>query len=151
MPRFDMGCSIALTNTGILDLVTSENLELVRSTFTAWERGDFRSDEWAHPDIEYVQADGPEPGTWVGLTALTEGYQEFVRAWEEFLTEADEYRQLDNERVLVLFHRTGRGKASGLELVQHGAHVYHVCDGRVKQLITYWDRDRALADLGLEK
>jgi hypothetical protein len=33
----------------------------VRSIFVAWERGDYGSSEWAHPEIDCVHADGPEP------------------------------------------------------------------------------------------
>jgi len=46
--------------------MASANVELVRSIFAAWERADFTSVEWADPAIEFVMADGPEPGNWLG-------------------------------------------------------------------------------------
>jgi hypothetical protein len=41
--------------------MVSPNLDLVRSIYVAWARGDWSSVEWAHPGIEYVRADGPAP------------------------------------------------------------------------------------------
>jgi ketosteroid isomerase-like protein len=130
----------------------SANLELVRSIYAAWERGDYSSVEWAHPEIEYIIADGPAPGSWTGLAGMTEGARNLVDAWESFRLEADEYRELDDERVLVLHHWGGRGKTSGLELERMratGASVFHVRGGKVTKLVHYWDRERGLADLGL--
>jgi ketosteroid isomerase-like protein len=130
----------------------SANVELVRSIYAAWERGDFSSANWAHPEIEYVMADGLTPGSWIGLAGMAESVRDFMGAWEGFRIEADEYRELDDARVLVLVRYGGRGKASGLEIEQmqrEGAHVYHLRDGKVVKRVHYFDRDRALADLGL--
>ena len=130
----------------------SENLDLVRSIYAAIGRGDYSSAEWADPEIEYVFAGGPEPGRRTGLTGMAEGWREWLNAWEDYRVEADEYRGLDEERVLVLSHYSGRGKTSGLEVGQmrtDGATLFHVRDGKVMRFVGYWDRDRALADLGL--
>jgi ketosteroid isomerase-like protein len=132
--------------------MASENLELVRSICSAWERGNFGGAEWAHPDIELIRADGPEPGTWAGLSGLSDGTRYRLNAWEGFRVVMDELRELDGERVLALGHLSGRGRTSGLELGRVGATattVFHVRDGKVMRIVVYMDRDHALADLGL--
>jgi ketosteroid isomerase-like protein len=132
----------------------SSNLDLVRSIYAAWERGDFSSAEWAHPEIEFMSADGLTPGSRTGPAGLAEGFGGFLSAWEELRVGADEYRELDGERVLVLGSFSGRGKTSGLELGQmrsKGASLFHVRGGKVTRLVLYVDRDRALADLGLKE
>jgi ketosteroid isomerase-like protein len=133
----------------------SANLDLVRSIFAAWERGDYSRVEWAHPEIEFVIPDGPSPGSWIGLAAMAEGFRgEVLSAFQDTGAEADEYRELDDARVLVLYRRSGRGKTSGLELGQirsKGAVLFHARAGKVTRLAFYWDRERALADLGLAR
>jgi ketosteroid isomerase-like protein len=129
--------------------VGSSNLELVRSIAEAWARGCYSSVEWAHPEIEFVIADGPEPGRLTGRTVLAPKLVEFQNAWEEYHSEAVEYRELDDERVLVLTYASGRAKASGLEIGQMRANLFHVQGGKVTRLVAYWDRERAFADLGL--
>jgi ketosteroid isomerase-like protein len=130
----------------------SANLDLVRSIYAAWGRGDFSSVEWAHPEIEYVMADGPSPGTWKGLGGMAQGFRDVMDVWAEVRIDAHEYRELDGERVLVLLDRSGRGRASGLEIGQmrtKGAHLFHVRGGKVTRFVFYWERERAFADLGL--
>ena len=129
----------------------SENLDLVRSIYADWERGDYSATEWAHPEIEFVIAGGPAPGRWTGLAGLAEGWREWLSAWEDFRPEAEEYREIDGERVLVLLRFGGRGKTSGVEIGQmqsNGANLFHIRDGKVTKLVI---SDRALADLGLEE
>jgi ketosteroid isomerase-like protein len=132
----------------------SENLDLVRSIYAAWERGDFGSAEWADPEIEFVIADGPDPGRWDGLAGMAMAFRDRVSVLADFRPEAEEFRNLDDERVLALLRAAGgRYKTSGHEVVRFGAigaNVFQLQDGRVTRLVVYLDRDRALADLGLE-
>jgi ketosteroid isomerase-like protein len=123
----------------------SENLDLVRSIFAAWERGDYSSVAWADPEVKYVVADGPDPGVWNGSAALRDAVRGRLSPWEDFRCAAHEYRELDGERVLVLVNCSGRGTRIQAE----EAFLLHIRRGKVTRLIRYFDRDRALADLGL--
>lgn len=129
----------------------SANLELVRSIYASWVRGDFSSAEWADPEIEFVIADGPAPGSWTTLAGMAEGWRSWLGAWEEWRVEGvDEYRELDDQRVLTLGRFSGRGKTSGVEVGQMrsgGAALFHVQGGKVTRLVIY--HERALAELGL--
>jgi ketosteroid isomerase-like protein len=132
--------------------VPSVNLDLVRSIYAAWERGDYRSLEWAHADMEYRVADGPSPGTWTGVEGMTEAFRDILAAWEDWGVVADDYFELAGDRVLVRFHCTGSGKASGVDLAQlqvNGATLFEVAEGKIARIVQYFDRDAALADLGL--
>ena len=131
---------------------STANVDLVRSIYAAWEQGDFHSVDWADPQIEYVIVGGPVSGTWAGLDGMALGWRGWLDAWADYRTEVDEYRQLDDDRVLVLTHDSGRGKASGLDLAETGfkaAVLFEVRSGKVARLVIYVDRDRALTDLGL--
>ena len=64
------------------------------------------------------------------------------------------------QRELVrddVVHAVPRARERGDGGVQLGrvdsrnASVHHIKDGKVVKLILYWDRDRALADLGVEE
>ena len=132
---------------------TSANVNLVRSIYAAWERGDYASAEWASADIEWVFADGPTPGTWTGPDGLGEAWRDFLRAWKNFRIEVDEFRELDRERVIVLDRFTGRGKTSGLDLGKTGSkglNVFHIRNGKITKIERYFSRQRALADLGVK-
>ena len=132
--------------------MASANLDLVQSLYVAWERGDWSSVEWAHPEIEFVIADGPTPGSWKGVAGMVEGFRGVLSAWEDWRTEAVEYRELGGERVLALVHLSGRGKTSGVEVGQmraNGANLFHISGGKVTRLVIYFDAEQALADLGL--
>jgi ketosteroid isomerase-like protein len=130
-----------------------DNVEIVRSLYADWERGDFGSADWADPEIEFVSVDGPTPGRWTGPAGMAEGWRDFLSAWEEFSIEPEEYLELDDERVLALVHVSGRGRTSGLDLGhmrgKGSAALFDFRAGRVTKLVFFWNRERAYADLDL--
>jgi ketosteroid isomerase-like protein len=132
----------------------SENLDLVRSICAPWARGDWSSVEWVDPEIEFVVGDGPTPGRWTGLAGLIEGFREVLSAYDDYRTVPEEFRELEDGRVLKFHRYSGRGKTSGMEIGQiaaKGADLFEIHDGKVARLVIYFDREHALADLGLTK
>ena len=131
-------------------MTSVSNLDLVRSIYADWERGDFSSADWADSDIEFVYADGPEPGRWLGVEEMARRYGDWLRGWRDFRAEPEEYFVLDDSRILVFVRNSARGRTSGLELnTRSVANFFEVRGGKVVRIVLYWDRERALADLGL--
>ena len=128
----------------------SENLDLVRSIYAAWERGDWTSLAWADPEIEYIPADG---GPWAasvkGVPAMAGVWREWLGSFEGYRVRAVEYRELDAERVLVLADQEGRGKTSGVGSLGQAGTLFHLRNGKVTRLVVYSQAATALADLGL--
>jgi hypothetical protein len=132
----------------------SQNLDLVRSIYADWERGDYTRTGWAHPEIEFASVGSFDTFRARGLAGMSDFVREMFGTFADWQNEAEEYRELDERRVLVLDTLGGRGKMSGVDLSQmpiRAARVFEVDDGRVTRLVVYDDRDRAFADLGLEE
>jgi ketosteroid isomerase-like protein len=130
----------------------SENLDLARSIYEAWGRGDFSSLAWAEPEVEYVIVDGVEPGSCKGRAEMAATMHNILSTFDNPRIEGDEYRELEEDRVLVLNHLSGRGKTSGIDIggmQRNGAAVLHIRGGKVTRYVSYNDRARAFADLGV--
>jgi len=130
--------------------MASANLDLVQSIYAAWECGDFSSVEWAHPDVECVSTEPLIPLDATGTAELGRVWGNWLHAWNGFHIDADGCREVDGERVLTLLRYGGRDRLDGKEVMPtEAATLFHVRDGKVARLVIYWDRDRALAELGL--
>jgi ketosteroid isomerase-like protein len=131
----------------------SENLELVKSIFAEWERGDWSSAQWADPEIEFEMIGGLMEGRWTGVAEMGKAWGAMLAAWEDLTADPDEFRELDDERVVVFLGNQGRGRGSGIDIGEisvKAANLFTIRDGKVKSLTLYWDRNRAIADLGLD-
>ena len=86
---------------------------------------------------------------YTGPAAVEEGWSALLETIDDARPEAQEYRDVDEERVLVLGCLRGREKSTGADVEQLRANLFRIRDGKVVRLIFYWDRGRAFADLGL--
>jgi uncharacterized protein len=67
----------------------------------------------------------------------------WLSEWDHWRAVADDFVEI-GDHVVVLATYTGRGKASGVEIEQEGAHVFRFRDGRVVRLEIFADRQKAL-------
>jgi ketosteroid isomerase-like protein len=133
--------------------VSEEDVGLVRRLFERWARGDVATAEFFDTDVEFVRHGGSGAvaglaGEWRGLDQLWAAVREYLQAWEDLRTGAERFVDL-GDRVLILARQTGRGKGSGVPVDHEVAFLATVRNGKIVRLEAYWDRDRALADLGL--
>ncbi len=131
----------------------SQKLDIVKAIYAAWEKGDWSSTDWADPEIEFEMVGGLIEGSWTGVAEMGKAWGAMVSAWDDLTADPEEFREIDDERVLVFLHNSGRGRESGIELENitvRAANVFTVRDGKVSKLVLYWDRDRAIEDLGIQ-
>jgi uncharacterized protein len=113
--------------------VPTDNIELIRGGYVAWNRGDVESVaaildeevEWhGHPRL-------PEPGPYFGRDAVKRWLISLRSAWESISVHPLAFAE-SGDMVVVLVHITGQGRGSGVA-VQSGvdAHVWEVADRRV--------------------
>ena len=93
--------------------------------------------EWADPEIEYALSMAG-PGSGAGIAAMARAGATSSMPGATSAPMASEYRELDDERVLVLAHVSGRGKTSGARGRadrSQGRVLFHVHDGKVTRLV----------------
>jgi ketosteroid isomerase-like protein len=93
------------------------------------------SDEF--PDLGGVRHDTRNPNP--RLRAWLSG-------WDDWRIAAEDYLEIGDD-IVVLTRYEGRGKGSGLEISQEGAHVFRLRDGKVVRLEIFASREKAIASV----
>jgi hypothetical protein len=107
----------------------SANLDLVRSIYADWERGELRRVEWADPAIELVVVGGVEPGRWRGIEGMALAVRHTLSGMQDWRNAAEHYRELGDGRVFVLDAYRARGGSSGLSVGAAAARLFEIRDG----------------------
>ena len=125
------------------------NADLIRPIYEEWSQGNWRpyfevygdDMEWGwseeFPGLAGVYRDPSNPNKRI---------QAWLSEWEEWRAVPEEFIEI-GDYVVVLAKYQGRGKGSGVEIDQEGAHVFKLRDGKVVRLEIFANRERAIASV----
>ena len=128
------------------------NIEVLRPVYEQFSKGNFRPVTDAYgADLEWGWSEEfPDiAGVERGAEGQSERMLTWLRTWEHWRVEAEEYRT-NGDFVVVLTRYIGRGKGSGVDVDTPGAHLWTVRDGRAVRMVVFSDRERALEAAGLK-
>jgi ketosteroid isomerase-like protein len=130
----------------------ADNLEVVRQTCAAWERGDWAaSAEFFAPGIEVVYSSSafPDAGTYRGGSRALDAWGRWLEAWEEFSMEFVDVIDA-GENIVALNRIRGRGKESGASVGADVGVIFNCNDGIIRRMV-FCDRHKALEAAGLSE
>jgi uncharacterized protein len=133
--------------------MSQENVELVRSAYAAFNRGDFDAvARFFHPEVEWHPYLGVVEGN------LYRGRDAILKMWmglEESFGGSLRIELLEvldrGEQVVAVIEARGMGSGSGAEVRQRWAQLARVRDGLVVRVEAYPDREAALEAAGLRE
>jgi ketosteroid isomerase-like protein len=136
--------------------MSQENVELVREATDAVNRHDFDAFvALLSPDVVWESRSGsPFPGfrdVYRGRPEVREWVAQAFEVIEDVHTEVEEITDLGDDRLLIAFVRTGRGKGSGVPVELRDWWVVWFAEGLITRRQAFWARDEALEAAGLRK
>jgi ketosteroid isomerase-like protein len=131
--------------------MASDAIEVVRTTYAAWNRGDWGLEHF-HPEVEFEilgKAALDQSGRIHGRDALLGYWRRFWGAWKPGARwEIEEFRRLDDERILACGRLRAVGRSSGIESDIPVFQIWTVRDGLIVQIISCNDLATALKAAG---
>ena len=130
--------------------MSEESVEVIRSLYEDWLRGDMGFDR-LDPEISMVESDAlPGAVSARGIDAVKRYIESFAKYWEEVRFEPEEFIDA-GDSVVVVARLVGRGKRSGIEVTHRWAYVWTVRGDKALSMVGYADRAEALKVVGLEE
>jgi ketosteroid isomerase-like protein len=129
--------------------VSSANVDLVRSSFEAFGRGDFEEAFAAYdPAVEWCTAtDEPDQNTYIGVPALRRFVAYLADPWSDRFGPAVEWDDFIDcgDWVVVPWSATLHGHGSGIEIDVFETYAVLVRDGLIRRIDEYRTVEQALA------
>jgi ketosteroid isomerase-like protein len=132
--------------------MSEENVEIVRSIYRAWARGDFPGPvELMDPEIEYVNPiRAVEPGTRRGLTAFSRAVDRVFDGWETWQIEPEQLMPIGDQVAVVIRYRM-RVRGSSADVEARESALWTLRDGKVVRYAWFHGPGDALEAAGLRE
>jgi ketosteroid isomerase-like protein len=132
--------------------MSQENVEVMRRHYEAGRHGDWEAVlRDIDPDVEFVELPAFGTKTYHGHQGLIDALTWWPSQWDEFETELLQVVDVDDEHVVSLIRNHGRGKASGVEVVEEVAFLSTFRNGKVTRVEMFRNVAEALEAAGLRE
>ena len=132
--------------------MSQEKIEALRRIYSERSRGDFTGGRELVAEEAVISWEIPEGRTVSsGREETRQNFRSFLSQWESFVTEADEFIELDERSILVVGRMRGRGHQSGADVEARTFEIWTFKDGKVIGQHQSFDRERALEAAGVSE
>jgi ketosteroid isomerase-like protein len=131
--------------------MTDDAVDTIRRLYQTYNDGDYATAfALLHPEAEMHQAvEIPDSGVYRGREAFASGLARWTDEWETFRFEPQEMRGAPGGEVLAHIKLVGTAKRTGIPIDREVWHAWTVRDGLGFRCRVFFDRDAALAAVGL--
>ncbi len=96
------------------------------------------------PEVEFhTDPRFPEAGVYRGIEAVRDYWDRFGRSFDEFSFEAEDFVDLEGDKVLILLRLMTRGKDSGATAEARPGWIYTIRNGLTVRIDAFLDREEA--------
>ena len=127
--------------------MSHDNLDLVRSLYAAFARGEFPASLVAADAVYVNPAEAVEPGVREGISAFQSAVEKVFEAWETWHMEPEQLTAVGDQVAVVVRYRA-RGRTSGVELDGRESALLTLRDGKVVRYEWFHDPGDALGASG---
>jgi ketosteroid isomerase-like protein len=124
----------------------AEDIQRLQRGYEAFNEGGVEAVlDWLAPEIEVSDRQSvPDRMTHHGLGGIKDLFDSTMEAFGEFRLEPEEFVEVGDGRILVVLRQYARGRASGINVEGHIAHLWTMEHGTPVQLKIYRDKETAL-------
>ena len=131
--------------------MSQENVEVVRQMYDAFSRGDLDGAlNYLDPEVTIDATHRVDGRIGRGREKVPAILAEWLGTWDEWREEVEDIRDV-GDRILVVSTQRGRGKGSGIEMVNRFGMLYEMRSGKIIRWRIYDELSEALEAAGLSE